>query len=633
MKGSEKEFLFPPLSFTDFITVSSLPFTDVTMVQLAGRKKSCKEILVDKKVLTEEQIKEVEAEMRKSGGLIQQVVIDMKLLDKGKILKLLSNEWSVKAIDLSVMDIDPDIAKIMPKQTTKRYNAVPFAKEENVLFVAMADPRDLFAIEDINLRTGFQVQPYLTLPEDIKSAMDKIYGGEDQAQVEEEEEVSTTQTATLDSDDAKEMTEELIAGLDIGDEIQVDKADADENSDIMQVDTAAPEVEKLINAIILEAIRVKASDIHIEPFEKKLNVRYRVDGLLRRSTFKIPLSYKQALIAKIKIMTGSMNLTERRIPQDGRIQVKAKGKPIEFRVNIVPTINGESAVMRILDRAGGSAKLEQLGFLSDTIEKLMASLGKPYGLILVCGPTGSGKSYTLSAALCAVRNPEEKILTAENPVEYNLEGVVQVQVNPDLKMGDKCFDFSMALRSFLRQDPDTIMVGEIRDAETGQIAMEAAMTGHLVLSTLHTNDAPSAISRLSEMGIHTFLVANTTECILAQRLVGTLCKACKEPDPEPKDVFLKILEERKIDYSKATFMRPHAGGCPKCGGRGMKGRTGIHELLVMDDELRRFCVKEVSVGPIRDMAIKHGMREMVSDGLVKVTMGVTTFEEILTAAG
>ncbi|MBN1384430.1 MAG: Flp pilus assembly complex ATPase component TadA [Elusimicrobia bacterium] len=602
------------------------------MVQAAGRKKSCKEILIDKQVLTEEQLKEVDSEIKKNGGLIQQVVIDMKLVEKGKILKLLSNEWGVKAIDLSVMDIDPDIAKIMPKQTTKRYNAVPFAKEENVLFVAMADPRDLFAIEDINLRTGFQVQPYLTLPEDIKNAISKIYAEEQQVQEEEEE--APEQTGSVDADDAKEMTEELIAGLDDGGDIQVDKdAAAEPESDIMQVDTAAPEVEKLINAIILEAVRVKASDIHIEPFEKKLAVRYRVDGNLRRATFKIPMSYKQALIAKIKIMTGSMNLTERRIPQDGRIMVKAKGRPIEFRVNIVPTINGESAVMRILDRSGGSAKLEQLGFLPDTVEKLLASLDKPYGLILVCGPTGSGKSYTLSAALAAVKDPEEKILTAENPVEYNLDGVVQVQVNPDLKMGDKCFDFSMALRSFLRQDPDTIMVGEIRDAETGQIAMEAAMTGHLVLSTLHTNDAPSAISRLSEMGIHTFLVANTTECILAQRLVGTLCKNCKEPDPSPNESYLKILDEHKIDYSKATFMRPKKGGCPKCGGRGMKGRTGIHELLVMDPELRKFCIKEVAVGPIRDMAIKHGMRQMIDDGLMKVTMGVTTFEEIFVAAG
>ncbi|MDD5687310.1 MAG: ATPase, T2SS/T4P/T4SS family [Elusimicrobia bacterium] len=603
------------------------------MVQATGKKKSCKEILLDKKILTDEQFKKVEEEVKKTGALFQQAAIDMKLIDKGEILKLLSTEWTVKAIDLSVMDIDPEIVKVMPKPSAKRYNAIPFAKEESILFVAMAEPRDLFAIEDINLRTGFQVQPYLALPEDIRIVIDKIYGSEAEAMAEDEEgREETASMSSSDADDAKELTAELIAGLDSGGEIEVDKFAAEESTDIMQVDTSAPEVEKLVNAIILEAMRLKASDIHIEPFEKKLNVRYRVDGNLRRASFKIPLSFKQALIAKIKIMTGSMNLTERRVPQDGRIQVKAKGKPIEFRVNIIPTIYGESAVMRILDRSGSSAKLEQLGFLPDTIEKFLVSLAKPYGLILVCGPTGSGKSYTLSAALAAIKDPTEKILTAENPVEYNLDGVMQVQVNPDLKMGDKVFDFSMALRSFLRQDPDIIMVGEIRDKETGQIAMEAAMTGHLVLSTVHTNDAPSAISRLSEMGIHTFLVANTTECILAQRLIGTLCKNCKEPDPNPSEDLIKLLEFYKIDYSKASFMKIHQGGCPKCGTRGMKGRTAIHELLVMDEELRRFCIKEVSVGPIRDMAKKHGMRTLVEDGLIKVTMGLTTFDEVMTAA-
>ncbi|OGS46997.1 MAG: hypothetical protein A2539_09125 [Elusimicrobia bacterium RIFOXYD2_FULL_34_15] len=605
------------------------------MVQAVGRKKSCKEILLDKKILTDEQILKVEEEVKKSGTLFQQCVIDLKLVEKGQLLKLLSNEWVVKAIDLSVMDVDPEVAKIIPKQSVKRYNAVPFAKEENILFVAMADPRDLFAVEDINLRTGFQVQPYLAFPEDIKIVVDKVYGAEDTQQSEEEEDKpaapTTTASAAELADDAKELTAELIAGLDSGDEIQVDK-NREESSDIMQVDTSAPEVEKLVNAIILEAMRLKASDIHIEPFEKKFAVRYRVDGDLRRATFKIPMSFKQALIAKIKIMSGTMNLTERRIPQDGRIQVKARGKPIEFRVNIIPTIYGESAVMRILDRSGSSAKLEQLGFLPDTIDKFMACLAKPFGLILVCGPTGSGKSYTLSAALAAVRDPAEKILTAENPVEYNLDGVIQVQVNPDLKMGDKVFDFGMALRSFLRQDPDVIMVGEIRDRETGQIAMEAAMTGHLVLSTIHTNDAPSAVSRLSEMGIHTFLVANTTECILAQRLIGTLCKSCKEPDPNPPEDLIKMLELKKIDYSKATFMKMHQGGCPKCGGRGMKGRTAIHELLVMNEELRRLCIKESSVGPIRDLAVKNGMRLLVEDGLIKITMGMTTFEELMAAA-
>jgi type II secretory ATPase GspE/PulE/Tfp pilus assembly ATPase PilB-like protein len=267
------------------------------------------------------------------------------------------------------------------------------------------------------------------------------------------------------------------------------------------------------------------------------------------------------------------------------------------------------------------------------MERFMASLAKPYGLILVCGPTGSGKSYTLSAALTAIRNPEDKVLTAENPVEYNLEGVVQVQVNPDLKMGpDKCFDFGMALRAFLRQDPDIIMVGEIRDKETAQIAMEASMTGHLVLSTLHTNDAPSAISRLPEMGVPSFLIANTIECVLAQRLIGTLCKNCKEPDPAPSPDLIKALEAHKLDYSKAMFMRPHPGGCPKCGSRGMKGRTAINELLQANDEIRRLCVKEMSVGPIRDASIRNGMRPLLEDGLIKVTMGLTTFDEIMAAA-
>ncbi|OQA90672.1 MAG: Type II secretion system protein E [Elusimicrobia bacterium ADurb.Bin231] len=289
--------------------------------------------------------------------------------------------------------------------------------------------------------------------------------------------------------------------------------------------------------------------------------------------------------------------------------------------------------MRILDRSGASAKLEHLGFLPDVMEKFLQSLAKPYGLILVCGPTGSGKSYTLSAAITAIKNSEDKILTAENPVEYNLDGVVQVQVNPDLKMGpDKVFDFSTALRSFLRQDPDIIMVGEIRDKETAQIAMEASMTGHLVLSTLHTNDAPSAISRLSEMGVHTFLVANTVECVLAQRLIGTLCGNCKEEDKNPSAELLKQLELHKIDYKNATFMKIHPGGCSKCGGRGMKGRTAIHEILVMNEDLRRFCIKEVSVGPIKEKAMSYGMRSLFQDGLIKVTMGLTTYEEIMAAA-
>ncbi|MFN3966319.1 MAG: GspE/PulE family protein [Endomicrobiia bacterium] len=601
-------------------------------MKIGTRRKTVQEIVIENNLVSEEKLKIAIEESKRTCVPLQQVLVNQKLVDKATLLKKLADNWGVKAIDLSSLEIDPDVSKIIPKQTTKRYNAVPFAKEENIIFMAMAEPRDIFAIEDIQLRTGLEVHAYLALPEDIKDAIDRIYGAEETVSLPEEEEEQPKETISSSelAEDAQELTAELLAGLDTGDEIKVDKGIQEEQVDIMQVDASAPEVEKLVNAIILEAIRLKASDIHIEPFEKKLLVRYRVDGNLRKASFKIPMTFKQALLAKIKIMAG-MNITERRIPQDGRIQVHARGRPIEFRVNVVPTIYGESAVMRILDRSGQILKLEQLGFLPDTLEKFMNSLNKPYGLILVTGPTGSGKSFTLTAALSAIKDPEEKVLTAENPVEYNLDGVVQVQVNPDLKMGpDKVFDFATALRAFLRQDPDIIMVGEIRDRETAQIAMEAAMTGHLVLSTLHTNDAPSTIIRLYEMGVHTFLIANTLEAILAQRLVQTLCPNCKEPDPNPPEELIKALQQYKIDYSKATFMKPR--GCPKCGNRGMKGRTAIHELLVMDEDLRRLCVKEPAVGPLRELARSHGMRTLVEDGLIKVTMGITTYEEIMSAA-
>lgn len=601
-----------------------------------ARRKTCKEILLDKDLITEDHLSDAHAEMKKSGKLLQQVVVDMKLAAKGEVLRALAMEWDVKAVDLSAMEIDPDVVRLMPKQSTKRYFAVPFAKEENVLLVAMAEPRDLFAVEDIQLRTGFQVEPYLAMPDDIRAELEKIHGSEappaDAPLPEEDEEGDQTEGATQTqaefAEEASEMTKDLLAGLGEAEGVEVDKTQ--EQVDIMQVDSSAPEVEKLVNAIILEAMRLKASDIHIEPYEKKIMIRYRVDGNLRRSSFKVPISFRQALIAKIKIMTVTMNITERRVPQDGRIQIRVKGKPLEFRVNIVPSVYGEAVCMRILDRSGAALTLDQLGFLPNTKERFMKSLDVPYGLILVVGPTGSGKSFTLMASLTAIRDPEEKILTAENPVEYNLDGVVQVQVNPDLKMGEKVFDFALALRAFLRHDPDIVLIGEIRDQETAQIAMEAAMTGHVVLSTLHTNDAPTAVTRLAEMGVHTYLIGSTMECVLAQRLIQTLCKSCKVPDPNPSPELLKMLDEHKIDYTKATFMTRK--GCPKCGNRGMKGRTAIHELLQMNQEIRKMCVGEVDVHKVKDAAQRNGMLTLLEDGLTKVTLGLTTYEEILAAA-
>ena len=602
------------------------------------KRRTIEEIFLQSGLLNQETLKKAEEESKKSGEVLQQSILDAGLATKAEILRILSREWRVRAVDLSEMDIDPDVGKVLPKQLSKQKMVIPFAKEEGMLLLAMRDPRDVFAVEDIQLRFGIQVIPYLAMSSDIRAAISKVHGGDEPSPeaIEEEEDAGAQQPQSQSTqaelaEEAQELTKELLEGLNAtasAGGVEVDKGV--EMEDIMQVDTSAPEVEKLVNAIILEALRLKASDIHIEPFEKKLLIRYRVDGALRKSTFKVPFTFRNALMAKIKIM-GGMNITERRIPQDGRIQIKAQGKPYEFRVNIVPTVLGESAVMRILDRSGANLTLDQLGFLPDTQQRFLDSLAKPYGLILVCGPTGSGKSFTLMAALAAVRDPEEKILTAENPVEYNLEGVIQVQVNPDLSLGEgKKFDFGAALRAFLRQDPDTIMVGEIRDEETGHIACEAAMTGHLVLSTIHTNDATSVLGRLSEMGVPAYLIGSTLECVLAQRLVRTLCKNCKEPNPDPPKDLLLALDEIKVDYSKATFMKPK--GCHKCGNKGMKGRTAIHELMIMNDEIRMICKPGVKSEDIRVLARKNGMRTLMEDGFVKVTQGVTTYEEILAAA-
>lgn len=582
--------------------------------------------------LNQESLQKVQGECERTAKDVPQVLLDLKLVPKEEILQVLSQKLELPTIDLAVTEIDPEIGKMLPKEFAKEKLVVPFGKEEEKVLLAMKDPQDTFTLEEIEMRFGFHVTPYFALGSDIKEAIAKVHGETSEKEGVEEEEGEKPSEISQEqlSEDAQEMTKELIAGLESSATDGLEVGASTEVEDIMQVDTSAPVVEKLTNAIIMEAIRLKASDIHIEPFEKKLLVRYRVDGALRKSTFKVPFTFRNALIAKIKIM-GGMNITERRIPQDGRISLKMRGKPYEFRVNVVPTVMGESAVMRILDRSGGTKKLEELGFLPDTMEKFLECLSKPYGLILVCGPTGSGKSFTLMGALAAVRDPEEKVLTAENPVEYNLDGVIQVQVNPDLSLGEgKKFDFTAALRAFLRQDPDTIMVGEIRDEETGHIACEAAMTGHLVLSTIHTNDATSVIARLAEMGVAPYLIASTLECVLAQRLIRTLCKDCKVPDPNPSPELLQALQENNIDYTGATFMKQK--GCPKCGNRGLKGRTAIHELMVTNEAVRGICKPGVKNDDVRAVAVKSGMRTLMQDGFIKITKGITTYDEILAAA-
>jgi type IV pilus assembly protein PilB len=566
-------------------------------------RKTIKDIFLEHKLLKKDDLEKAILESKNSQKPLQQVVVDMALADRVDVLQALSKEWRVRAVDLAEMDVDPDVVKIVSEQNARRHLALPFAKEERVLLVAMADPRDFFISEDIHLRTGFEVQSYLALPEDILRELGKVYGMSSAVSAEDMVKGITDQIADTEGGISLEKMEEAV--------------------DVTEVDASAPEVERIVNAVIVGALQARASDIHIEPFENKFVVRYRVDGNLREANFQIPMSYKNAVIAKIKIMTNQMDITERRKPQDGRIQVSAKGNPVEFRVNIVPTVFGESCVMRVLDRASVRVDLNKLGFHPDLLTKFKTVLQKPYGLMLVCGPTGSGKSTTLYAALNSINNSDTKILTAENPVEYNLNGIIQTNVNPDIG-----FTFAEALRAFLRQDPDIIMVGEIRDKETAQIAMEAAMTGHFVFSTIHTNDAPSAVARLHEMGVPSFLIGGTLEGVLAQRLVRRVCSSCARPI-NATDEMKTVFEKYQIDISKAKFMQ--GKGCETCNKTGFKGRAGIHELLLMNDDIRRLLLTEISAQPIREMAVRSGMVLMMLDGLIKVTQGVTTMEEVFAA--
>ena len=588
------------------------------------RKRNLREILIEDKLIPEDQLKAADEACKKENKPLQQVLIELKLIPELTLLKVLADEWGFKAVDLSKITVANEVGELLPEHIARKQLCVPFSRKDNTLFLAMSDPRDFLILEDISLRTGFDVQPYLALPTWILKVLDTIYGKADNAQVDQLVE-SVAQSQALPPEEGS-----------------FSLAAAEEKKDIGDVDASAPEVEKLVNAIILSALNMKASDIHIEPFEdpngktSKVGVRYRVDGMLRPASFSIPWAFRQASTAKIKIMSNSMNITERRIPQSGRIQIIAKGNPIEFRVEMVPTVFGESCVMRILDRASVRVDIKVMGFLPDTEEKLLKQFQgiggkKNFGLVLVCGPTGSGKSTTLYACLNHVNRPDIKIITAENPVEYNIDGIVQVPVNPDVKLGgDKKFDFASALRSFMRLDPDVIMVGEIRDEETAHIALEAAMTGHLVFSTIHTNDAPSALERLTQMGLPRFVVANTMKAVLAQRLARRLCKDCKvEADPTPEE--LAVFEANGVKV-KAGAKLCRAKGCEICKDTGFKGRCGMHELLILNDEIRLQLLKDPSAIPVKEIAMRNGMRTIAQDGLEKVLLGLTTVKEVLGGA-
>jgi type IV pilus assembly protein PilB len=500
-------------------------------------------------------------------------------------VKALAQQVGLDFVDLSEYPVEATATTLLPEQLARRYRALPIAEHDGRLLVAMSDPANVYALDDIRSVTGRDVQPVVATAQDVEQAINKY--------------------------------------AQLGDQVEAFAAEAAEQLEESQADVEAAledaPIVKLVNAIMTQAVTDRASDVHIEPMEKDVRVRFRVDGVLHE-VMHSPKNIQNGLISRLKVM-ADLNIAEKRVPQDGRISMKVAGRQLDLRVATLPTVFGEKIVIRILDKSQALLKLSDLGFHTHAFDRFSASFNKPYGAILVTGPTGSGKSTTLYATLNILNNEDRNIITVEDPVEYRLAGVNQIQVNT--KAG---LTFASALRSILRADPDIVLIGEIRDRETAMISIEAALTGHLVLSTLHTNDAPSAITRLTEMEVETFLVASAVDCVVAQRLARKLCDRCRQAyAPEPGELVEAGLPEARAGEVKELF-RPV--GCPACSNTGYRGRMGLYEVMGMSEEIERMTVERASSDAIRVVAIKQGMRTLRDDGLDKAIRGLTSIEEI-----
>ncbi len=564
-------------------------------------KEELGELLVKKEYITRKQLEKALKKAEEENKELDKAIVELGYITEKEIYQILAEDLGFEFVDLSEIELKPDLAQFLPDNIAKRYNAVPIKFNGEKLVVAMVDPLDTNAVDDIMLMTGLDVETVMATESDIRRAINRIYGS---AEIAEADDIS----ASIAEINIGELSNLEIGELD-EEEISVDK--------LKEMVDEAP-IVKLVNQIIFHAISDKASDIHIEPWPKEVVVRYRMDGILHE-IMRIPKHLLAPMVSRIKIMSA-LDIAERRKPQDGKIHLKYEGRDFDLRVSTIPTVNGEKVVMRILDKSSVMLGLDRLGFMPDIREKLEWLIAKPYGMILVTGPTGSGKSTTLYACLNKLNQGTVNISTVEDPVEYQIQGINQVQVNP--KAG---VTFASALRAFLRQDPDIIMVGEIRDHETAQIAVEAALTGHLVLSTLHTNDAPSAATRLIEMGIEPFLVSSAVVGVLAQRLARTICSACKEPYVPPKEA----LKDIGLAYTEEEIVFYKGRGCEVCKGSGYKGRTGIHELLIISDRAREVILRRGSANEIKRAVLEEGFKTLQDDAIRKVLEGIITVEEAL----
>jgi len=551
--------------------------------------KQLGDILLESGLVTQQQLTEAYDEHQRAGRALGRVLVERGFLTESQLVAALAEQIGLRFIDLSDYPVDGAALARVPAALCRRYNALPVAFEDGKLVVAMSDPANVFAIDDIRSLTGLEVKPAVATKADVTNAINRYHRSDG------------------DLDDLSMAV--------------VDAADSEEEdlSKVSQVVEDAP-IVKFVNLLITQAIQDRASDIHIEPTEKDLRVRFRIDGVLHE-IMRSPKNIQSGVISRLKIM-AEINIAERRVPQDGRLSVNANGKKIDLRVATLPTVWGEKVVMRVLDNSTAMLKLSDLGFSDANYESYAQSFTKPYGMILVTGPTGSGKSTTLYATLNIVSRPEINVITVEDPVEYRIPGINQVQTN--VKAG---LTFASALRSILRSDPDVVLIGEVRDHETAQIAIEAALTGHLVLTTLHTNDAPSAVTRLVEMGIEPFLVGSALDCVLAQRLARRLCQKCREPyTPEPEALITSRFPWKQ-DEPLPTLYRPV--GCSNCAKTGYRGRLALQEVMPVSEEIERLAVERASAVQISHVAREQGMTTLRDDGMLKVLQGVTTLEEIL----
>jgi len=556
-------------------------------------------MLVTARLITEEQLEKALGFQQKEGGRIGSILVKLGYIQEQILLQFLSKQYGVQSVDLSKIDIDPSVTKLIPTEVVQKYNVIPIRRVGAVLTMAMMDPSNVFAIDDIKFMTGYDIEVVVSSESAIMAAMAKLY------------------------DTSSMNLQQVLKSMDSGEEsLDILEADSEEEKvDLRELKEAVDEapVVKLVNLILSDAIKKGASDIHIEAYEKKFRVRYRIDGVLYE-VMNPPMKLRAALTSRLKIM-AELDIAERRLPQDGRIKLKMKDKEIDLRVSTLPCLFGEKVVMRILDKSALSLDLKKMGWEQQALDDLMKAIHSPYGMVLVTGPTGSGKSTTLYAALQQINEVGINIMTAEDPVEYNLFGVNQVQMKEEIGL-----NFAAALRSFLRQDPDVVLVGEIRDYETAEIGVKAALTGHLVLSTLHTNDAPSTISRLLNMGIEPFLVASSVILIIAQRLVRRICKECSEEEK----VAPAILVDMGLNPQEAESVVTYKGkGCPACNNTGYKGRVALYEVMTVNDEIKELILQGASAAEIKRKAVADGMKTLRMSGLTKLKEGVTTTEEIL----